>query len=191
RVFEPFFTTKAEGTGLGLAVVHGIVQQHDGLLSMQTAPGAGTTFRLLFPLSPRLSSDDTARFGVRAPRGNERLLLAEDEPQLRHLTERSLSRLGYRVITTRDGEEALLQFEQAPHDFDLVVLDVVMPKLGGREALDRMRARRPDLKALFVTGYAPESTGMVELLGREGLALLRKPFTTLELAERVRQVLAG
>ncbi len=189
RLFEPFFTTKAQGTGLGLAVVHGIVQQHNGTITVETSPGCGTTFRMLFPMSSYPVSDDTERLRLKAPRGSERVLVAEDEPQLRLLAERSLLRLGYRVVAARNGEEAVQQFEQAPDDFDLVVLDVVMPRLGGREALTRMRERRPDLKALFVTGFAPESTGMLEVLRQPGLGLLRKPFTTLELAERIRQVL--
>jgi signal transduction histidine kinase len=191
RMFEPFFTTKAEGTGLGLAIVHGIVRQHGGLLSVQTAPGAGTTFRVAFPLASVLSGSDSMRLGARAPRGTARLLVAEDEPQLRQITERSLSRLGYQVTVTSDGEEALQRFEQSPHAFDLVLLDVVMPRLGGREALNRMRSRRPELKALFMTGYAPESTGLTEVMQQPGLSLLRKPFTTLELARRVHQLLAG
>lgn len=189
HAFEPFFTTKAEGTGLGLAVVHGIVQQHAGLISMQTAPGEGTTFRVLFPLALGAADVPAARLEAAAPCGGERLLVAEDEAQLRDITERGLSRLGFSVVAARDGEDALDQFERAPQDFDLVVLDVVMPKLGGPEAWARMRARRPDLKALFVTGYAPEQAGLSELVGQPGLGLLRKPFTTGELAERVRQML--
>ena len=189
RVYEPFFSTKSEGTGLGLSVVHGIVQHHGGTISLETAPGAGSTFRIHLPLALSLTAEDTGHLRLRAPRGSERVLIAEDEPLLRQITERSLARLGYRVVSARNGEEALREFEETPDAFDLVVLDVVMPKVGGREALRRMRAVRPDLKALFVSGYAPESTGMTEVLRQPGMALLQKPFTTLELAERVRQVL--
>ena len=189
RIFDPFFTTKREGTGLGLAVVHGIVQQHQGAISVDSEPGIGTTFSALFPLTSRVYQLDTAQLRLRAPRGTERLLVAEDEPQLRYLAERSLSRLGYHVVAARNGQEAVTEFEQTPDAFDLVVLDVVMPSLGGREAWERMRARRPNLRALFVTGYAPESSGVVEVLDQPGAALLRKPFTAIELAARVRQLL--
>ena len=189
RMFEPFFTTKAEGTGLGLAVVHGIAQQHGALVSVASMPGFGTTFRFLFPLAPRLEDVDAVALRAQAPRGSERLLVAEDEPQLRYLAERGLSRLGYQVVAARDGAEALREFEQNPDAFDLVVLDVVMPTLGGCEAWTRMRTTRPKLRALFVTGHAPESVGLDEVLREPESALLRKPFTSIELAERVRKLL--
>jgi CheY-like chemotaxis protein len=189
RIFDPFFTTKREGTGLGLAVVHGIVQQHQGTVTVNSELGSGTTFSALFPLTSRVYQLDAAQLRLRAPRGTERLLVAEDEPQLRYLAERSLSRLGYHVVAARNGQEAVTEFEQTPDAFDLVVLDVMMPTLGGREAWERMRARRPNLRALFVTGYAPEASGVVEVLDQPGAALLRKPFTASELAARVRQLL--
>lgn len=189
RIFEPFFTTRTEGTGLGLAVVHGIVQQHQGRIGVESRPGTGTTFRILLPEASEAVEANTARMALGVPRGSERVLFAEDEPILRQITERALRRLGYRVVATQNGEEAVREFEQEPDGFDLVVLDVVMPKLGGRDALMQMRARRPELKALFVTGYAPEATGMVDVVSQPGLGILKKPFTSLELAERVRQVL--
>ncbi|MBK7585110.1 MAG: PAS domain S-box protein [Myxococcales bacterium] len=189
RSFEPFFTTKRDGTGLGLAVVHGIVKQHSGAIGVESVSGQGTTVRVQFPLATTRAPQVTLPPRRAASRGTERLLVAEDEPLLRLSAERSLSRLGYRVISTGDGEEAVDAFERTPDDFDLVVLDVVMPRLGGREALDRMRSRRPNLKVLFVTGYAPESTGISEALTDPELDLLRKPFTSSELAERVRAVL--
>jgi len=187
RVFEPFFTTKPLGTGLGLSVVHGVVERHDGFLIAESTRGHGTSIRVCLPIANAIPSV-TGR-AREAPRGVERLLVAEDEPLVRSLTERTLRRLGYRVVGASDGEEAVRTFEQEPESFDLVVMDVVMPKLGGPEAFDRMRARRPRLKALFVTGYAPESTGLVATLTGPGLCLLKKPFTALELAEQVRYVM--
>lgn len=115
------------------------------------------------------------------------VLVADDEPSTRALVVGHLKRKGYRVVEASDGDEAwALAHEHLP---DLVVLDVMMPSLGGREAWERMRARRPNLRALFVTGYAPESSGVVEVLDQPGAALLRKPFTAIELAARVRQLL--
>ena len=187
RVFEPFFTTKPDGTGLGLAVVHGVVERHHGFIRAESKPGSGTTIRVYLPLSPEVPLVVSAL--REAPRGSERVLVVEDEPLVRMLTERSLRRLGYQVVSACDGEEAVQAFEREPDAFDLVVMDVVMPKLGGREAFDRMRTRRPRLKVLFVTGYAPETTGMAAIIGQPGLRLLQKPFTSVELGEQVRYVM--
>ena len=167
HVFEPFFTTKPDGTGLGLATAYGIVQQHGGFMHIESAPGAGTTFRVFLPMTgddaQAVESFPRARHGG-IPRGHETILLAEDEPALRSLVTTTLSELGYRVISTSDGEEAVREYTRRAKEIALVVMDVVMPRLDAREAYLRMRVIRPDVKVLFATGYAPESTRLAELL---------------------------
>jgi CheY-like chemotaxis protein len=192
RAFEPFFTTRPEGTGLGLATVYGIVQQHRGFVHLESSPRAGTTFRVYLPLAtseslppPSLSPQprDIGRGG------RELILLAEDEPSLRALVVATLSSIGYRVIATGDGEEALGEFERRSGDISLVVLDVVMPRMDACTAYERMRAIRPDVRVLFVTGYAPESTRLGEILRGAHGHLLEKPFTPQTLSAKVRRIL--
>jgi two-component system cell cycle sensor histidine kinase/response regulator CckA len=192
RVFEPFFTTKREGTGLGLATVYGIVQQHGGFVRVESAPGAGTTFRVFFPLAA-----DVAAVSARPPsdpsrkelRGTETILVAEDEPSLRTLVSTTLSELGYRVVATADGEEAVREYERSGRSFAMVLLDVVMPRLDAREAYERISAIHPDVKVLFMTGYAPESTRLAELIETGRVPVLEKPFTPQALAAKVRSVI--
>ncbi len=190
RIFEPFFTTKKEGTGLGLAMVHGIVHQHRGFLHVDSRPGGGTTVRVLLPLG------EGATVGVRKPLGGalargdgEIILLAEDEPALRRLLARTLVELGYEVVAVENGEEALLAFEGRRGEIALAILDVVMPKLGGVQACKDMRVLEPGLKVLFMTGHAPESAQVSEFVTGGGHALLSKPFTLQELGRKVRETL--
>jgi signal transduction histidine kinase len=194
RIFEPFFTTKREGTGLGLATVYGIVQQHGGFLHVKSAPGAGTTFRIFLPHASGAAIKARTSNGSpesRAFRGQELVLVAEDEPALRALVTMTLTELGYRVVAARDGEEAVHAFEQRRGDFSLVVLDVVMPRLDAREAFERIRALRPDVRVLFTTGYAPASTRLAQLLESGQVPVLEKPFTPLALAAKVRRAIDG
>jgi PAS domain S-box-containing protein len=193
RVFEPFFTTKPEGTGLGLAMVYGIVEQHGGFMHVESTLGQGTTFRAYLPrTSDGMPASNGPRSGrERAARGNEALLVAEDEPSLRAFIAATLTELGYRVTATRDGDEAVRTFERDGGAFALVILDVVMPRLGAREAYERMRALRPEVKVLFTTGYAPASTRLWEVLGSGAAPLLEKPFTSEALGQAVRDAIEG
>jgi PAS domain S-box-containing protein len=188
RVFEPFFTSKpvGQGTGLGLAVVHGIVEQNGGRIEVDSAPGAGTTFSIFLP-----ASDAAVSVGepAAAPRsGHESILLVEDEASLRQLAARALRARGFTVLLAADGAEALRVLEAHPEPLDLLVTDVVMPNMDGRELADRLRARMPKLKVLFLSGY------MDDALLRRGVfeaneTLLQKPFTPASLAQRVCEVL--
>jgi PAS domain S-box-containing protein len=203
RAFEPFFTTKANGTGLGLATVYGIVQQHGGFLHLDSAAGHGTRVRIYVPLAapapPPASAQvraaarvgEVADAAAEEPRGHETILLAEDEPAIRSLVSLMLTELGYRVIATSDGEEAVREYQRSADDIALVVLDVVMPRMGAPEAYERMRAVRPGVKVLFATGYAPESTQLAELFERTQVPVIEKPFAARTLAERVRSVIDG
>ncbi len=179
RVFEPFFTTKMEGTGLGLAVVHGVVERHEGFLRAESKPGAGTTISVYLPLSAEAPTVAPAPTGAA---GGRRALVADDEPIVRKVTERMLRQLGYQVVGASDGEEALRTFENDPDAFDIVVLDVMMPKLRGPDALRRMQAIRPALKAVFVSGYAGEPGAEPQL------RMLQKPFTAVQLAKELERV---
>ncbi|MGZ3450365.1 MAG: PAS domain-containing hybrid sensor histidine kinase/response regulator [Polyangiales bacterium] len=191
RIFEPFFTTKDEGTGLGLATVYGIVQQHGGAVHAESTRGEGTALRVHFPLDgrPSTSAASEAVNDASVPRGRETILVAEDAAPLRALLTSTLSELGYRVIATANGEEAVHAFEEQAHDISLVVLDVVMPKLGALEAYDRMRAIQPDVKALFTTGYAPEATRLADLMNGTSVHVLEKPFSAATLGVWVRRAI--
>jgi PAS domain S-box-containing protein len=191
RAFEPFFTTKAEGTGLGLATVYGIVEQHGGFTHLRSSSGEGTTVRVHIPRvgDDALAVTPSVQGAVADTRGTETLLLAEDEPSLRALAATTLSALGYRVIVTADGEEAVREYELHAADIALVVLDVIMPRMGARVAYERIRRLRPDAKVLFTTGYAPEATRLGELIDGGRTRLLEKPFTPGELAACVRSAI--
>jgi signal transduction histidine kinase len=194
RIYEPFFTTKREGTGLGLATVYGIVQQHGGFLDVESARGVGTTFRVYLPRTTEQAHAAKLNGGASVPvphelRGTEMVLVAEDEPSLRALVTITLTDLGYRVIATRDGAEAVREFEAHAADVALVVLDVVMPRLDAREAYERIRVIRPDVRVLFTTGYAPASTRLAQLLEGGTVPVLEKPFTPVALAAKVRSAI--
>jgi len=199
RAFEPFFTTKATGTGLGLATVYGIVEQHGGFVQLESEAGRGTTLRVYLPLTqsvrpaaptqPPPTRGDTSAPPSSQLRGTETILLAEDEPAIRSLVALTLTDLGYRVIATSDGEEAVRAFEKNAAEIALVVLDVVMPRMGAPEAYARMQAIRPGVRVLFSTGYAPEATQLAELIERTQVPIIEKPFTARALAEKVRSAI--
>ena len=189
RVFEPFFTTKADGTGLGLSTVYGIVEQHGGFLDVESTPGAGTTFRVYLPRSSDVVRTQEASRGERSshgPRGSELVIVAEDEPSLRHLVTTTLTELGYTVLPAGDGEQAVTAYERHATEVALVLLDIVMPGLDARTTYDRLRAVRSDVRVLFTTGYAPSSTRLAELLQSGRVPVLEKPFTPQALAAKVR-----
>ncbi|MGH7701002.1 MAG: response regulator [Gemmatimonadales bacterium] len=190
RIFEPFFTTKAmgRGTGLGLAVVYGIVKQHGGLIHVYSEPGKGTTFRIYFPFRaevPEVLAPDDAGELIG---GSERILLAEDDDALRATTTKLLRRLGYEVIAVANGTEALDVLEERGDTFALVVLDVVMPGTPGTVVFQRVHARHPVVRFLFTTGYSP-GTSHLEPLNSMPARVLTKPYGIQELARAVRRAL--
>jgi PAS domain S-box-containing protein len=188
RVFEPFFTTRPGGTGLGMAVVFGVVQDHRGTIEVDSAPDRGTTVRIELPLTHLPS-----RALVPGPRGAyggwETLLFAEDEPLVRELMSQALRRFGYTVLVVENGADAVALFTRESHKIALVILDVIMPKLGGWQAFKALEKMRPDLKAVFISGYAAEAVGIADLVAEGRAVLMQKPFLAVDLAARVRELL--
>jgi CheY-like chemotaxis protein len=190
RAFEPFFTTKDRhrGTGLGLSTVYGIVQQHDGMVHVDTEPGAGSTFKVYLPAGaqPASAAGTAARADANAPRGQETILVVEDEERVRRAVVQILERAGYRAIAAENGLEAIRLLQEQEARVHLVLLDVVMPELGGPETWERMQRVRDGLRVLFTTGYAGDQY-------REHLPpdaeILAKPFRSEELLSQIRKTL--
>jgi PAS domain S-box-containing protein len=190
QVFEPFFTTKAvgEGTGLGLSTVYGIVRQHGGYVTIECAVGAGTTVTVHLPLVAAPAEPGAAPAPPVRARGHGRILVVEDEPMLRDLARRALSRKGYDVVVVTDGASALRLLEGDTPRFDLVLTDVVMPKLNGKELADRAWSKFPGLPVLFMTGYSPQDV-LKRGLVIAGASFIQKPFTSEALVEAVERML--
>ena len=190
RVFEPFFTTKPapEGTGLGLSMVYGIIRQSNGFITVESAPGRGTTFRILLPRAGRATPLSTAAVRAPAGDGHRTVLVVEDEDAVRRITCRVLERLGYTVVAAADGDEALAIVARGGPVIDLLVTDLIMPRMNGRELADQLAATFPGLRVLFVSGYADEAIGQHGML-RPGTGFLQKPFSIESLGEAVKKVL--
>gem|GEM_PF-3102439 len=191
RIFEPFFTTKesGKGTGLGLAMVHGIVKQHEGDIALQTVPGRGSTFTVFLPASPRTATtgDEGPESGSR-PAGREQVLVAEDEEVVRKLVVEILTSAGYRVLAASSSREALELSDSAPGEIDLLLSDVVMPEMGGHELCSHLRKERGEIPVLFMSGYSYEA-GHPEAADKARTYFIAKPFTAGELLRQVRAAL--
>jgi PAS domain S-box-containing protein len=192
RIFEPYFTTKPHGSGLGLATVFGIVRQSGGDLAVDSEPGVGTRIDVYLPIVPAPEVERVAEAEARpAPvRGSETILLVEDEEALRKLARIALERFGFRVLVAGDGREALSVAEAAEERIDLLVTDLVMPAMSGRELAGLLRLRRPGLRVLLVSGYVSDPDLREDLTGGSD-GFLQKPFRLAELAAAVRRILDG
>jgi signal transduction histidine kinase len=195
HIFEPFFTTKepGKGTGLGLATVYGIVQKRDGTILVASEPGRGTTFEIYLPVVDSPVTDVPRAPERNARGGSETVLVVEDEEQVRSLVVAILEQHGYRVLSAASAEDALAALEKSDREqcgIDLLITDVVMPGMSGRELVARLASSRRELKALYVTGYDAETNGH-RAADTNGVPLLAKPFAPAELAEKVREILGS
>ena len=192
HLFEPFFTTKGpgKGTGLGLATVYGIVKQSDGDIRVYSEADHGTTFKIYFPRIDHSAAAETSPIESAPPcRGTETLLLIEDEMSVRHLTASILRSCGYVVHEAGDGLEGwqLISSDQSPK-FDLIISDIIMPRMGGKELVENIRLKLPEMRVLFISGYTDDALADRGALG-PGIAFQEKPFSPKQLARRVRAVL--
>jgi len=193
RIFEPFFTTKelGQGTGLGLATVYGIVKQNNGFITVYSEEGKGTTFQLYFPalVEPVVASDEVPVLAP-LPRGHETILLVEDEPMLLDVVSSMLNDLGFNVLSASTPEEALRLAEETTRPVDLLVTDVIMPHMNGKDLATRLCDRNPRLKVIFMSGYTAKVIAQQDNSdSAEGF--LQKPFTTRQFAEKIAEVLSA
>ncbi len=190
QVFEPFFTTKelGQGTGLGLSTVYGLVKQHQGMVHVYSELGKGTTVKVYLPLAERSAASVGNKIEDAVRGGAETILLAEDDAMVRKLSSAILEQAGYTVLAAGDGEEALRVFDEHADEIGLALLDVIMPKLGGRAVFERIREARPGVRALFSSGYSMNAIHTSFVLD-EGLQLIQKPHQRDDLLRRVREVL--
>jgi two-component system cell cycle sensor histidine kinase/response regulator CckA len=206
KIYEPFFSTKevGKGTGLGLSTVYGIIKQTGGFVYVDSTPGEGTAFRIYLPrhfveVEAAASAAEGAVIAPKEPEkdkrpadltGNGVILLVEDEDSLRSLNARGLRSRGYTVVEAENGLEALEKLEEQGGQIDLVVSDVVMPEMDGPTMLKEMRAKNPDIKIIFVSGYA-EDAFEKSMPENQQFAFLPKPFTLTQLVGRVKETMTG
>jgi len=192
RLFIPFVTTKSarRGTGLGLAVVYGIVTSHHGFIDVQSVAGKGTVFEILFPMAPQQKATGPVESAVPPlARGHGRILIVDDEQQVREIMSRVLESCGYEVLAAEDGRDALARFADGA-GIDLVILDMMMPGMGGRECLARLRQKSPGVRVLVTTGYTSDGSAQ-ELLREGALGIVEKPLDLKGFAERVQKIVGA
>ncbi len=192
RAFEPFFTTKpkGEGTGLGLVTVYGIVTQAGGYVQLSSEPGLGTTFTILLPATGQAVRMEPAAEQKPAKGAGETVMIVEDEPAMREVTQRILSRAGHHVLAAASGREAIEIVTNYPDDIDVLLADVIMPQMSGTEAAERIRVLRPGIKVLFMSGYTQGLLGTQGIVAA-GITVLEKPFTEATLLIRLGQLMAS
>ncbi|MBW2069605.1 MAG: response regulator [Deltaproteobacteria bacterium] len=190
-IFEPFFTTKekGKGTGLGLSTVYGIVKQSEGDIRVHSKPGKGSRFEVYIPVTNEQPKEIMEGVGQGESLGKgEKILVVEDKAELRELMEQILSSLGYKVILASNGEEALSKVSELRLKPDLLITDVIMPVMNGRQLVERLKRKYPDLKVIYISGYTDDITAQMGVLESEA-PFIQKPFNTKDFAEKVWKVL--
>jgi two-component system cell cycle sensor histidine kinase/response regulator CckA len=192
RIYEPFFTTKevGKGTGLGLATVFGIMKQHNGFIEVYSEVGTGTAFHVHLPVSEGDAESLRPVDDAPARGGNELILVAEDHDGMRDMAEQILGTLGYKLILARDGEEAVRKFQEHAGAISLLLMDVVMPKMAGTEAYEKICASHPGTPVIFTSGYSEQGSYLSSAL-HPGATVLQKPYGARSLAKKVRELLDG
>ena len=191
RIFEPFFTTKSdnEGAGLGLATVYGIIKQSDGFIWVYSEPNHGSTFRIYLPLIEKVEEQVKESPPSSASlQGSETILLVEDEDDVRTLVKETLEMMDYRVVAAANGQEALDLYNKKNHSIQLVLTDVVMPVMGGRELVENLLELKPGLKIIYMSGYTEDAIVLNGVL-KPGTQFIQKPFTPVLLMQKIREVL--
>lgn len=189
RIFEPFYTTKemGRGTGLGLASTYGIIKNHDGIINVYSEKGEGTTFNIYLPASDKCVSEEKESTGE-IVEGTETILLVDDEDMIVTVGEQILERLGYTVIIAKSGKEAIALYKEDQEKIDMVILDMIMPDVGGKMAYEKLKEINPDIKVLLSSGYS--ITGQAqEILDKGCNGFIQKPFNLKELSLKLREIL--
>jgi CheY-like chemotaxis protein len=192
NIFEPFFTTKdlGKGTGLGLSTVYGIIKQNNGFINVYSEPGQGSTFRIYIPRCHIVKDDGLEKtISETLPTGNETVLLVEDEPSILNLGKAMLERLGYTVLAANTPTDAIRLSQEYEGEIKLLMTDVVMPEMNGRDLTRQILSRYPKLKVLFMSGYTANVIAHHGVLD-EGVQFIHKPFSKKDLANKVREALS-
>ena len=191
KIFDPFFTTKGagKGTGLGLSVVYGIVNQHEGFIDVYSEPGFGTSFKIYLPIISSEAGEEEKACEESIPtRGTETILLAEDDESVRGLVRNVLEKQGYTVIEAVDGADAVKRFMENRETIDLLLFDLIMPRMNGKEAYDEIKQWRPGLKVIFASGYAPDIV-REKMCFETGIVMISKPIMLNALLKKIRTLL--
>jgi CheY-like chemotaxis protein len=191
RIFDPFFTTKemGKGTGLGLASVYGIIKGHGGYIDVYSDIGRGTKFQIYLPASDKKADIKPVQKMIDVKIGTENILLVEDEEEVLDVGIMMLGKIGYTVFAAKSGEEAIVLYKEKKESIDMVVLDMVLPEMGGGEVYDALKEINPDVKVLLASGYSIDSQAK-QILSRGCNGFIQKPFNLRELSAKIKEILS-